>query len=145
MRTLPEAQPRACPPGVPGAEGTIPDRRAGIGLVEVMVGCLILAILAVTAVSYVYHTSRRLTLNRNCTAAMVAMNSRVEELRAMGLATLTSQPSTVIINGITTVTSNSLLSLARTNDAVLITVEAQYRGGPSDAWMTNRTRTIYAP
>jgi Tfp pilus assembly protein PilE len=132
---------------MPGAEGSIPDCRAGIGLVEVMVGCLILGVLAVTAASYVYHTSRRLTLNRNCTAAMVAMNSRLEELRAMEFATLTNQlaPSTVIINGITTVTSNSLLSLARANDALLITVEARYRGGPNDVWMTNRTRTICAP
>lgn len=147
MKTLPEAQPRACPPGVPGAGGGANRARSGGGLIEVMLGCLILGILAITASAYVYHTSRTLALQRDRTSAMTAMNGCLEERRATSYASLTNQTGITVTStssdGIPLRTRMEFLSLGGTNNALLLTVEARYRAVPSELWISNRT--IYAP
>lgn len=144
MNAALQASPREGSPCVPGDGIAALGRRAGVGLVEVMLGCLILGILAITAAAYVFHTTRALTLNRNRTAALVAVNSCLEGLRAMNYTTLTNAyvSGSVVsnnINGVPVRIRREDIGLARTNDASMMTVQARYSAPPTELWISNVT------
>lgn len=72
-----------------------PDRanrtgKSGSSLVEVMVACVILAIIAVAGAEYLYHGQATLVVQTNRRIALEVANSRLEDIRGARYASLTN-------------------------------------------------------
>ena len=145
--------------------------RAGTTLVETMIACIILAIMALGGASYLYQSRASLAMQRNKRAALEVGNARLEEIRATSYAMLTSlfatdynlhylrkvggawQASsadpgeTASINGsllpqATTVQYQDVDGGASSYDCLGVIVKTAYRLGSSDRV---KLQTIYAP
>ena len=66
--------------------------------IEVMMACVVLAIIAIAGASFVAQTQNTLAVHRNRSAALAVANSRLEELRGTALSQLTN-----LVSGATTV------------------------------------------
>lgn len=67
------------------------NRRTGGTLVEVMMACVVLMVIAITGGSYVAQSSGTLALHRNRAVALAVANSQMEVLRAQGYSSLSQQ------------------------------------------------------
>ncbi len=84
--------------------------KCGGTLVEVMVAIVVLMVIAVAGGAYVAQSSGTLALHRSRAVAVAMANSRLEELRADGFASLTQQMG--IATSMNLVTNNTTVSLA---------------------------------
>lgn len=64
--------------------------RSGSSLVEVIVACLVLAVIAVAGADYIFQTQRAITRAKDKRLALEAMNSSLEQMRAKPYADLTN-------------------------------------------------------
>ena len=64
--------------------------RAGATLVEVMIACVILLVMAVGGAAYLYQSGAILVTQRNKRVALETGNTRLEEIRATGYTALTA-------------------------------------------------------
>ncbi len=135
-----------------------PAYRSGSTLVEIMIGCVLLAILALAAFEYYYQTAKVLSVQRKRTVAMAVINGRIEAIRATSYASLTnfvppggSVDIMSMLNGwqkgsSETVTNMPIRTTLRYVDsnanysALLVGVRVEYATGN---WISNNT--IYAP
>lgn len=78
-------------------------RRLGGTLVEVMMACVVLAVIAVTGAAYVYQSMGALAVHRDRAVAVARAKSWMEEMRAGGYRSLTQNmvttPYTVVASG----------------------------------------------
>jgi Tfp pilus assembly protein PilV len=79
------------------------NRRCGGTLVEVMMACVVLGVIAFTGAAYVYQSMMTLAVHRDRAVAVARAKSWMEEMRAGGYRSLTQQmvssPYTVVSNG----------------------------------------------
>ena len=66
------------------------NRRTGGTLIEVMMACVVLAVIAMAGGAYVYQSMGTLALHRDRSVAVAMANSRMEELRAQSFSSLTN-------------------------------------------------------
>jgi Tfp pilus assembly protein PilV len=143
--------------------------RAGSTLVEVMLACLILAIIAVAAAEYIYRGQATQLVQKNRRLALMVANSRLEEIRAAPYSSITGllsigsySPVTVLrsnntfvarsgekvnINGVLLPMTNTIQYIDTENDnntwdAVRVTVSVGYRVGMNDQIVV---QTVRAP
>lgn len=136
-------------------------------LIEVMMACFVLAVIAMAGGAYVYQSMGTLALHRDRSVAVAMANSRMEELRSAAFGDLTNLPGFAMSGtnwvkragsswAITTATDYDSFSMGAVagqlraglqftnvvvpSDALIMTVQATYRT-PDYVSLT----TIYAP
>ena len=148
-----------------------PVNRAGTTLVEVMVACVILMIVALAGAGYVYQSQSALGVQSNKRIALEAGNARMEDIRGTAYTVLqglvpadyglhylkkvgvawqvssTDPGETVSINGLfmpitTTLQYMDIDGGINTYDCFAVTVSTAYRKGFSDRVTL---QTIYSP
>lgn len=155
----------------PGRGEAIRRARRGATLVEVMIACVVLMVMAVGGAAYLYQSCTTLAAQRNKRIALEAGNARVEEIRATRYTDLknlltvdyavhylrrvagawqvsSGDPNeTVNINGTslpmtTTVQFLDIDGGVSSYDGLAVTVSTAYRAGIADRVIL---RSIYAP
>ena len=114
----------------------------GATLVEVMVVCVVLMVIAVAGGAYVAQSSGTLALHRNRAVAVAMANSRMEEIRAQSYSILTNDwmrgNSTFVTNNPYTKleTCGTALGLSNAWSAIQITVQVTNRAPDYVSLMT---------